>query len=423
MKCKLSVLVFGAVVAAATSQILASRWYCSVPVFRYALERWKPGNYEVVVFYRASSGTLDQKLIDDLTPEGLVGKSHTNLTLNLVDLDTESDVDLQKLWEQQQNPTLPWMVLRYPRPIDPAWSGLFNRQNVMLTMDSPMRQKIAKEILSGATAVWVFLESGDPKADEIAYKTLVDRLKYEEFSLKLPEISQEDIDNGLVSADARSLKISFPVVNLSRTNPKEKMLVEMLLGSEGTGKDSLRDPQYSKKPMAFPIFGRGRALYCLNGPGIMNDTIHEACTTLIAPCTCQIKDENPGMDLVIAMDWEKFIEPQFKDKPLPDLQGIGQFQKVPVEGESDHRKTIGRTGLDTSNDSKNMTSKGKALASLATPDSETVPIHPLLSITPANTDETVTVESNSLMRNTLVLFGACAIGVFGFTFFLISRRN
>ena len=180
MKYKLSMLVFAAVVAATTSQVLANSWFCSVPVFRYALERWKPDPYEVVVFYRASSGELDQKLIDDLTPEGLVGKSHANLQLNLVDLDTESDIELQKLWEEQNNAKLPWMVLRYPKLIAPAWAGSFQRENVMLAMDSPLRQTIAQKILSGDTAVWVFLESGDKKADELAYKTLVDRLKVEE---------------------------------------------------------------------------------------------------------------------------------------------------------------------------------------------------------------------------------------------------
>ena len=32
-------------------------WACSIPVFRYALERWQPDNYEVSIF---QSGSLTE---------------------------------------------------------------------------------------------------------------------------------------------------------------------------------------------------------------------------------------------------------------------------------------------------------------------------------------------------------------------------
>jgi len=55
--------------------------------------------------------------------------------------------------------------------------------------------------------------------------------------------------------------------------------------------------------MAFPVFGRGRALYALVGDGINKETIGEACVFLATACTCMVKEQNPGTDLILAADW------------------------------------------------------------------------------------------------------------------------
>ena len=93
----------------------------------------------------------------------------------------------------------------------------------------------------------------------------------------------------------------------------------MLLGIE----DDLRDLQ---EPMAFPIFGRGRVLYALVGRGINPDTISETCSELIGPCTCTVKEENPGVDLVMSVDWDSRVESRIENESVPlTLTGLAGF--------------------------------------------------------------------------------------------------
>ena len=72
----------------------------------------------------------------------------------------------------------------------------------------------------------------------------------------------------------------------------------MLLASE----EDLRG--FQNEPMAFPIFGQGRVLYALVGKGIKVETVDRAAQFLIGSCSCQVKEQNPGVDLVMATDWK-----------------------------------------------------------------------------------------------------------------------
>ena len=97
------------------------------------------------------------------------------------------------------------------------------------------------------------------------------------------------------------------------------MFVDMLLGSE----EDLHDLD---EPMAFPVFGRGRVLYALIGDGITTENVQQAGIDLTGPCTCTIKDQNPGVDLVMAVDWDGLVEQKVEiDKALPPLAGLGGF--------------------------------------------------------------------------------------------------
>ncbi|MFQ5732365.1 MAG: hypothetical protein ACE5KM_10475 [Planctomycetaceae bacterium] len=305
---------------------------CSVPVYRYALERWRSDPFRVVVFHRGPLSKPQAALAEDMGPFGLAGERHANLVVKTVDLNGSPDKEMTALWESQQsrNPQLPWVVVRYPAVVTyaPAWSGPLTKANVAALIDSPARKAIAKRVLSGETAVWILLESGNRKADDAAYARLKGQLEIEQKTLKLPEIDTNDIAGDEAAEEVKKLKISFSIIRVSRKDPKEKLLAEMLLGSEGSGRDSLRDADYVHQTMAFPIFGRGRIRYGLVGAGIAEDTIHEACAYLCGPCKCQIKRgvENRGMDLVMAVDWERMVTSTIRDKPLPPLQGLAGLQ-------------------------------------------------------------------------------------------------
>src|SRR5262245_42396535 len=80
---------------------------CKVPVFRYALERWDPGEYEVIVFHRGPMATEDRKGVDFLRSQGEGAKLPGNLVVRTVDLAGDVSPTLAKLWKTQTGATLP----------------------------------------------------------------------------------------------------------------------------------------------------------------------------------------------------------------------------------------------------------------------------------------------------------------------------
>ena len=83
----------------------------------------------------------------------------------------------------------------------------------------------------------------------------------------------------------------------------DRQAIRMPINLAGSSEDDLREEK--PQPMAFPIFGRGRALYALVGKGINNDTIDAAGADLTGPCTCTIKEQNPGIDMMgVRLNWK-----------------------------------------------------------------------------------------------------------------------
>jgi len=277
----------------------APGWACSVPVFRYALERWPADAYDVLVFHRGGLKVADQAVVD-----GLEAKASADVPANcrvfVVDVESQLPPGLQAAWKAQAKPTLPWMVVRYPRyaPIEQdVWAGPLKADVVERLVDSPVRRRIARRLRGGESAVWVLLISGDRAQDDAAAALLSTELKKLEKTLELPPQMDSLYDDGSSEDGLPRLRVAFSIVRVRKDDPAEAMLVNMLLGTEP-------DLRTFAEPMAFPIFGRGRVLYALIGKGINPDTIWETCAFLVGPCMCQVKGQNPGVDLLVSTDWD-----------------------------------------------------------------------------------------------------------------------
>ena len=61
------------------------------------------------------------------------------------------------------------------------------------------------------------------------------------------------------------------------------------------------------RAIAFPS-SDDRALCALVGKGINHETLDEACSLLIGSCSCQVNDLNPGVDLLLAADWDALMK-------------------------------------------------------------------------------------------------------------------
>ncbi|QDV50612.1 hypothetical protein [Gimesia fumaroli] len=415
-----SLAVLGALL---TSTVI---WACSVPVFRYALERWPADKYNAVVFYRGALNADQKKLVTQFDKEGAIGQKSANVELRLVNLEEKTAPEDLELWKKQKSETLPLLVVRTPLPApvpNGFWSGELSEENLVRLIDSPLRQNIARQLIKGQTAVWVFLESGNPEKDKAAYELLAKELKRMEKTLKLPEIEQADIEQGLVSVSPDSLKLQFSVEKCSRDDSVEKYFTQMLLATENDLKD------FGDEPMALPVFGRGRVLYALIGKGINPGTIEQACRDLTGPCTCQVKDQNPGTDLLMAVNWENLVTPATQDeKELPPLTGLIGFSKetnetseaikMPAalkngqaENKTDSKQTEPTDGANKSTPTQEVTAASGAAASSSAEQPS------------ANATETLeSSQGSTLFRNLIIMASLVIVLILGASYMLMVRK-
>jgi hypothetical protein len=106
-----------------------------------------------------------------------------------------------------------------------------------------------------------------------------------------------------------------PVVQLNRNNTAEKHFISMLLNVES-------DLKGINEPMLFGVFGRFKALEPLIAKGITVENINLMLDFLTADCSCLIKDDLPGTDILYSGMWDE-PEPALVNSILdehPELQ-------------------------------------------------------------------------------------------------------
>jgi hypothetical protein len=272
---------------------------CNVPVFRYALERWRADPYRVTVFHRGPLSDAERALVNELTTQQ--EQSLVNVAVRTVDVSDEEKIEPgdQQLFETLKDPQLPVMVVQYPAPLQipvPVWTQPLTKANVTALTNSPLRKELIKRLVDGETAIWLLLESGDAARDKQAEELLAARIKSLEKDLTLPELTDTPEDELLAKTP---LQIKFSLLRVPREESDEP-LVQMLLHAES-------DLLERSDPMIFPIFGRGRALLPLIGAGITAENIQSSAGFLVGACSCEVKELNPGFDLLLAAEWDSLL--------------------------------------------------------------------------------------------------------------------
>jgi len=295
---------------------------CSVPVFRYALERWPADPYRVIVYHEGPLSKEKGALVQVLQKHASGYDYNSNLDVRTVDLATEAAGPNRDLWQAQPGAQLPWMVLLYPHDGEHAaraWSAPLSAENVAKLLDSPARREVTRRVLSGEAAVWVLLSCGDSEKDQAAAAVLEAGIKGAVEAIEQQSATAYPADYGSGTAD--EAPIVFSMLGLSRTDASEEAFVNMLLHSE-------EDLVEYSEPMAFPIFGRGRALYALVGKGINKDNILDGCAFLTGWCSCEVKALNPGTDMLMSADWEASLTGMTLPEDEPPLEGFSEFEGV-----------------------------------------------------------------------------------------------
>jgi hypothetical protein len=138
---------------------------------------------------------------------------------------------------------------------------------------SPLRENIAGELMAGKLCVLLYLKSDIKEKDEAALRVIKQTVTSSPFG-----------------------KI-MPLIELSRSNRDEAHFVSMLLNVES-------DLKEIREPMLFGIFGRFTALEPLLAKGISAENINLMTDFLTADCSCLIKDNLPGVNILYKGNWE-----------------------------------------------------------------------------------------------------------------------
>lgn len=322
------------VVVALVVVVLSGRvWACSVPVYRYALERWVPDVYEAVAYYRGELSGSQRELLDECF-EGLWESSgKVNVIARVVDVasvwgDVEEEIGAEVVGGQ------PVMVLYRRGYRQPVWVAELTKERVGAMLDSPMRREMAERLVGDDSVVWLLVESGDREKDDAAEELLKGELEKLEETIEMPTLADVINDDVYSGVEIPDLDLKFSVLRVDRNDEREEVLMAVLMSMDKSLTEAEGKGEGDGEPMAVPVFGRGRALYGLIGAGINADMIRELSEYLVGACTCEVKEQNIGGDLLISMDWSsRVVGGAVIDEPMPELIGMSAFESGVVEDE------------------------------------------------------------------------------------------
>ncbi|MCH2064092.1 MAG: hypothetical protein MK194_10245, partial [Roseibacillus sp.] len=297
-------------------------------VFRFALERWPADQFELLVTSRGElKGELREKL--DALQKTLAADSNAiNLKVKRVDLDalTEAErISLPALDHAGEGPTLVLMPPESWKTGEPVWVGEATAGNLDRMLDSPLRQRCGEHLVKGISAVWVLVECGDPEKDRMAREVLEAGVKQASTVLELPEgiIRREDLNKNFENIDPDNilrsdvpLEISFVTEVISRDDPAEALFLPMLLEPEALALD---------EPLIVPVFGRGRTFGGMAASQATAERIVGASEYLCGACSCQVKEGNPGYDLLFQRNWDAILK---VEEITPDSEVIQRNLEV-----------------------------------------------------------------------------------------------
>ena len=293
---------------------------CDVPVFRYALERWHSDPFQLVVFHQ---GTLEAGLDAELRKlEADPNPDSRKVTPNwqIVRIDTTKEVPKlwQAVWQPLQKQSLPVAALCAPEwrmGEEPLWSGALTTEVLHELAHSPKREEVAKLLLAGKAVIWLVIESGKKAKDQ----ALLDLLKAESETLTntIP-VPRNLVRDGINVLTDLPIEANFTIVFVRANDPQEQMLLRLLTNGEAV-----------TEPLVYPIFGRGRALAQFKGSTLNKGLLEETARFLCGACSCQVKAQNPGFDMLMTVRWEDIFGDQV---PPPDerLSSSGGPQLVPI---------------------------------------------------------------------------------------------
>lgn len=293
---------------------------CAVPVFRYALERWESDPFQLVVFNAGPlPATLDQRL-RDLEPV-LTENPGARVNFKVTRVDTTSPVPAlwKELWEAEKDHAGPRMVLCTPEWTkgEPAlWSGALDDASLETMIDSPKRREIVAHLLKGTAVIWLVVETDDQTKNAALGSLLETESERMVNDIIIPAGIGKD---GVDVRSSLPIEVSFATVKVKQDDPAEAILMRLLTNGEKL-----------VEPTLYPVFGRARALASMPAKTVNKDLLDETGRFICGACSCQVKAQNPGFDLLVKANWESIFGDQAAPPPDPKLSPATKPIYVPI---------------------------------------------------------------------------------------------
>ena len=404
---KLTVLGASAVgVAVLFGGTLASA--CNTPVYRYAMYNWRVSPYPIFYLYNAEEPEEDKKTNKLIEEQSISEAEIANVVLEKIDVSDAEKLDklpgwevIEKAWKSYDDGAVPAHLVMTPWGAK-VFAGRLDEKAVKALVESPARTRLGELLNQGNAAIMIFLSGVDEaenKRAEEALDELIAKSQRDEIPMA-PDLSDpammeampseeagdgQDAENAVPAAKPPGLKVAK--LKIDRSDPAELWFVRALMTLE----PDLHE--YAKEPMIFAAYGRGRAMEPYIGKGITPDNLVDVVAFLAGACSCMVKEQNPGADLLVKWDWEATADLMASDDPTLDPNPYGYQEFSPGAPTTDEPPEA----METQPPAETAEPKTDTLAAA---DPSTVPDPPADATLPAETDGPVSESADEGERAT-----------------------
>ncbi len=273
---------------------------CETPVYRYAMYRWQPAPYEVYFFHAGTPSEQDQRVQELLAEFERGGDSRANVAYIPVNITEDPELasvppDVKKAWLGREDKDLPTYFISTPYGVGISFEQL-DEAKVQSFVESPVRKSLAAQLETGKLGVFVMLggkDAAETEATEAILKSLVTEVQEGKVSLYIsPAKGAAESES---QADQSNNDLGF--IKIDRDDAEEQWFIRSLLAMEP-------DLAKEERPMVFLVYGRARALLPYIGKGITRENLIREIEFISGACSCTVKEQNPGVDLLVRYDWD-----------------------------------------------------------------------------------------------------------------------
>jgi len=327
----------------------ASSQSCVLPVFRYALERWMADRFVVTVYYDKSLSQPHQEVLDQLesavrqddfsSPKGtqIDSTPQANLHIRKIDVNQRITPDDKEILSNYKDFPKPVAVITAPgnSPKEQiVWAGELLKLPIENTLQSPIRKQVVDLLGTGTSVVWVYVKDANPVTEFFRFRRIKKMISDMEGKVSLPDISEAELPGWFDPEGGPALQIKFSTLSFSANDPQEQMFLKMLRPDNALPSE--------KQPVLFAISGRGRLFFSLTKDEITELNVLGHNAFLCGSCSCTIKADNPGRDLLISAAWSKYFPGRsdtYVDPMQKELPSIGGFWES-IESEADNVEPV-----------------------------------------------------------------------------------